>query len=87
MGGIVASPTPTVPMSGDSITVMAVPVPGSARASMLAAIQPAVPPPTIAMRLICRLSAIVPLLEREPPLSGREIDRHAGLPGMAMFRP
>ena len=29
-----------------------VPVPGSARARMLAAIQPAVPPPTIAMRLI-----------------------------------
>src|SRR5271167_2730852 len=58
MGGMVASPTPTVPMSGDSITVMIVPVPGSARANMLAAIQPAVPPPTIAMRLICKLSAI-----------------------------
>src|SRR5271167_290071 len=58
MGGMVASPTPTVPMSGDSITVMMVPVPGSARANMLAAIQPAVPPPTIAMRLICKLSAI-----------------------------
>jgi hypothetical protein len=29
MGGMVASPTPTVPISGDSITVIAVPVPGS----------------------------------------------------------
>src|SRR5882672_4806649 len=58
MGGIVASPTPTVPMSGDSMTVMKVPVPGRARAKMLAAIQPAVPPPTIAMRLICLVSFI-----------------------------
>ena len=49
MGGIVASPTPTVPMSGDSITVMRVPVPGRARDNMLAASQPAVPPPTMAM--------------------------------------
>src|SRR5882757_1453531 len=56
MGGIVASPTPTVPMSGDSMTVMTAPVPGSARANILAAIQPAVPPPTIAMRFICPLS-------------------------------
>jgi hypothetical protein len=56
MGGMVASPTPTVPISGDSMTVMAQPVPGSARASMLAAIQPAVPPPTMAMRLIRLLS-------------------------------
>ena len=52
IGGMVASPTPTVPMSGDSITAIAVPVPGRARARMLAAIQPAVPPPTMAMRWI-----------------------------------
>src|ERR1700676_1933345 len=52
IGGMVASPTPTVPMSGDSITVITVRVPGRARAKMLAAIQPAVPPPTMAMRLI-----------------------------------
>lgn len=37
---------------GDSTTVMAVPLPASARDSMLAASQPAVPPPTIAT---CRM--------------------------------
>src|SRR5580704_3073931 len=58
MGGIVASPTPTVPMSGDSITVMTVPVPGRARDNMLAASHPAVPPPTMAMLRI-RLSGRV----------------------------
>src|SRR6202030_890792 len=62
MGGIVASPTPTVPISGDSMTVMTLPVPGRARAKMLAANQPAVPPPTIAMRLICLVSLIVQAL-------------------------
>jgi hypothetical protein len=49
IGGIVASPTPIVPISGDSMTVMTVRVPGRARARMLAASQPAVPPPTIAI--------------------------------------
>ncbi len=64
MGGIVASPTPTVPMSGDSTTVMRVRVPGRARDNMLAASQPAVPPPTMAMlpirfsRVICSVSDI-----------------------------
>src|SRR5258708_2647595 len=62
MGGIVSSPTPTVPISGDSMTVMTVAVPGRARAKMLAAIQPAVPPPTIAMRLICLVSLIAQAL-------------------------
>ncbi len=47
IGGMVASPTPMVPMSGDSITVM--PRPGIDRASMLAATQPAVPPPRMAI--------------------------------------
>src|ERR1700730_9581478 len=74
MGGIVASPTPTVPMSGDSMTVMMQPVPGSDRAKMLAAIQPAVPPPTIAMRLIRLLSVTLPgtldSARRAPPLHG-----------------
>jgi len=56
----------TVPISGDSISVMAVPVPGSERASMLAATQPAVPPPTIAMLLI-----------RLPPAGLRASDRGA----------
>src|ERR1700722_9345608 len=51
-----APPTPTLPISGDSMTVMAQPVPGKARASMPAAIQPAVPPPTMAMLFIWELS-------------------------------
>src|SRR5271154_3358114 len=50
IGGMVASPTPMMPISGDSTTVIAVRVPGRARASMLAAIHPEVPPPTMAMR-------------------------------------
>src|SRR5687767_11341731 len=51
--GIVASPTPIVGMSGDSISCMEQVCP-SLRARALAAIQPAVPPPTTAMRLMRR---------------------------------
>src|ERR1700688_1412678 len=49
IGGIVASPTPTVPMSGDSISVIVVLLCFSTCESMAAAIHPAVPPPTMAM--------------------------------------
>jgi hypothetical protein len=45
-GGIVASPTPTVPISSDSIKVTDC-VPFSAWARQAAAIHPAEPPPTI----------------------------------------
>jgi hypothetical protein len=48
IGGIVASPTPTVPISSDSTSEMAI-VPPVARASAAAVIHPAEPPPTIAM--------------------------------------
>ena len=75
IGGMVASPTPTVPISGDSITLIEVPVPGRARARMLAAIQPAVPPPTIAMRLMCRVSVIPPL--RKASCATLELALHA----------
>jgi hypothetical protein len=44
--GIVDSPTPTLEISSDSIRRMAI-LPCSRRASAAAAIQPAVPPPTI----------------------------------------
>ena len=44
--GIVASPTPTVPISSDSTTVMSNVLPRSL-ASDAAAIQPAVPPPAM----------------------------------------
>src|SRR6187401_3536773 len=47
--GTVASPTPTVPMSSDSMSVMSQPLPLSACARPAAAIQPAVPPPTMTM--------------------------------------
>src|SRR5262245_50311128 len=65
IGGIVASPTPTVPISVDSISSI-VHVDPSTRASALAAIHPAVPPPTMAMRRMRRslvASAMKPRLE------------------------
>ena len=46
IGGIVASPTPTVPISSDSISVTFTPAP-IRRLITAAEIQPAVPPPTI----------------------------------------
>src|ERR1700690_3754094 len=75
MGGMVASPTPTVPISGDSMTVMTVPVPGKARARMIAAIQPAVPPPTITMRLIRLLSVIATPIRT---IERKKKHRHSG---------
>src|SRR5690242_2826454 len=47
--GTVASPTPTVPMSSDSMSVMSQPLPLRACARPAAAIHPAVPPPTMTM--------------------------------------
>jgi hypothetical protein len=46
MAGTVASPTPTVRMSGDSTTVMVMFWRARRPASQVAAIHPAVPPPT-----------------------------------------
>lgn len=47
--GIVASPTPTVPISSDSISVMSRTLP-RVRDKAAAAIQPAVPPPAMTTR-------------------------------------
>src|SRR6267154_930737 len=49
IGGIVASPTPMMPISGDSMTRMPTPPGMRRRPRMAAAIQPAVPPPTMAI--------------------------------------
>lgn len=46
---MVASPTPTVPITSDSTSSILI-VPRVTCASAAAAIQPAVPPPTIRMR-------------------------------------
>jgi hypothetical protein len=76
---MVASPTPTVPISGDSMTVMAHPVPGKARANMPAAIQPAVPPPTMAILFIWELSGmLIRTFDRERSMAGMDASLHAG---------
>src|SRR5882672_1010333 len=71
IGGIVASPTPTVPMSGDSMTRIAPKPRPMRRARIAAAIQPAVPPPTMAMsrtRLCTKLTD-------EPRMGRQRTDR------------
>jgi hypothetical protein len=49
IGGMVASPTPTVPIASDSTSAISTWRDSKVRASAAAAIQPAVPPPTIAI--------------------------------------
>src|SRR5882757_8510386 len=67
MMGTVASPTPTVPISSDSISTMSMPARARNRARTAAAIQPAVPPPTMAARRINE-SELCTNRERVPPV-------------------
>ena len=46
ISGIVASPTPMMPMASDSTRITDFPAPSNAWANAAAAIHPAVPPPT-----------------------------------------
>src|SRR6185503_15220990 len=55
IAGIVASPTPTMPISEDSMSVI-VSLGPSTRASAAAHIQPAVPPPAMTTALISRFA-------------------------------
>src|SRR3546814_17046341 len=66
---MVASPTPTVPIS--SLSTSRIDRPSIVRDSAAAAIQPAVPPPTITT-FVMRLSPTLPIPSRAaPPEDGR----------------
>jgi hypothetical protein len=54
IGGIVASPTPTVPIASDSTSSIRRRPLSRKRDSAAAAIQPAVPPPTMTTRAMSR---------------------------------
>src|SRR5687767_10555968 len=68
IGGIVDSPTPTVPISSDSTSVTST-IPRNCWDSAAAAIQPAVPPPAITTLFISMfMSAIEPTEQHGPDL-------------------
>src|SRR6185312_4654627 len=77
IGGIVASPTPTVPISGDSTTSMRTTSRFRRRARIAAAIHPAVPPPTIAMRRMGSLIGRPALLIDEATMRRQRLDAGA----------
>src|SRR5689334_15506321 len=68
IAGIVASPTPTMPISDDSTTVMDMRGP-STRTSAAAAIHPAVPPPAMTTERTSFCSIIRACQKKPPPTS------------------
>src|SRR4026208_1661799 len=88
MGGIVDSPTPTVPISSDSTSVTST-IPRNCCDSAAAAIHPAVPPPAITTFFISMfMSAIEPTEQHGPDLPRpRFVDgaEHAARPLREMF--
>src|SRR5581483_4195752 len=74
MDGMVASPTPTVPISSDSINVTETPACSIRRARIAADIHPAVPPPTMTTLLTG------PARPASVALISGAVSCHAGLP-------
>src|SRR5581483_5708873 len=76
MGGMVASPTPTMPISSDSTTVMEVVPFLCTLHSAAAAIHPAVPPPTMTTLRIAIAVSGMTRCSKSVLLNVRSVRRH-----------
>src|SRR3954466_12737498 len=77
-GGIVASPTPTVPISSDSMSLMSSTLP-SVREIAAATIQPAVPPPAMTILRTGLCSTVSPLSVQALQQEGAQVARAIGI--------